>query len=232
MPKKTGKTLRVALAGAGGRMGREIRELIGESSGFKLVASVDGGSDWKRCKATDVDVVIDFSTAEGMRQATRWCVEQGKALVSGTTGISATDRSQMVKASAQIPLLYSANMSLGIAVLGAMFKAFGPISEWDFQIEEAHHGLKKDRPSGTALLLQDQLTKVLGRPLPEPHAIRGGGIPGIHQVWAMGPDETLILQHTAFQRKVFARGALKAASWLFDKKQPGLYDLSDLYKMK
>ena len=85
-------------------------------------------------------------------------------------------------------------------------------------------------PSGTALLLQEQLTKVAGRPLPAPNSIRGGGTPGIHTVWAMGEEEALVVQHIAYDRKVFARGALTAARWLFDKKQPGLYDLSDLYK--
>jgi 4-hydroxy-tetrahydrodipicolinate reductase len=114
--------------------------------------------------------------------------------------------------------------------MGMILAAFQTVRDWDFQIEEAHHSLKKDKPSGTALLLQEQLTKILGRPLPEPNAIRGGGIPGIHQIWAMGPDEAILLQHTAFQRRVFARGALQAGRWLFDKKRPGLYDLTDLYK--
>ena len=136
----------------------------------------------------------------------------------------------MEKAGAKIPILYSANMSMGIAALSAMLSCLQPLSNWDFQIEEAHHNQKKDKPSGTALLLQRELEKVLGRKVPEPNAVRGGGIPGIHQVWVMGEDEALTLQHTAFNRKVFARGAVNAARWLFDKKQPGFYELSDLYK--
>lgn len=232
MPKKPSQAvLKVGLSGASGRMGTELRALIAEDKSLALAGEANRAGDWKKVDAAAIDLVIDFSNPEGFQQALRWCLAEKKPLVSGTTGLSSDDQVKMAQAGAKIPLLHSANMSLGIAVLGAMLKAFGPVGDWDFQIDEIHHSQKKDKPSGTALLLQSQLTKVLGRPLPEPHATRGGGVPGIHQIWAMGPEETLLLQHTAFHRRVFARGALKAARWLFDKKQPGLYDLSDLYKM-
>jgi 4-hydroxy-tetrahydrodipicolinate reductase len=230
MSKKFGKTqLKIALSGASGRMGQEIQALISEGPGFLLKHVIGAAPDWKKIKSSEVDVVIDFSSPEGLQHALRWCVGEGKPLVSGTTGVSVTEYSKLIKAGGKIPVLHAANMSLGVAVMGAMLKSFGPVRDWDFQIEEAHHSLKKDKPSGTALLLQDQLTKVAGRPLPTPNSIRGGGTPGIHAVWAMGPDEAIVLQHTAFNRKVFARGALHAARWLFDKKDPGLYDLTDLY---
>lgn len=231
MSKKTGKNiLRIALSGAGGRMGQELQTLIQENKSLSLQAAVDKAEDWKKLKPETIDVVVDFSLPAGFSQALSWSVAHKKPLVSGTTGLSTADRAKLKKAGAQIPVLYSANMSLGIAVLNSMLQQLSMISDWDFQIEEAHHAQKKDKPSGTALLLQEKLTQSVGRQLPEPNAIRGGTIPGIHQVWAMGPEEALILQHTAFHRRVFARGALLAARWLFDKKQAGLYDLSDLYK--
>jgi 4-hydroxy-tetrahydrodipicolinate reductase len=228
MSKKSGKNLKIALAGAGGRMGGEIAALAGQS----ITAKIDDAKAWAKVKPADVDVVIDFSTPAGLSAALAWSLENKKPLVSGTTGLSAADLNGVKKASAKIPVLYSANMSLGIAAMMAMINHLKALPDWDFQIEEAHHKMKKDSPSGTALLLQEKLEKVTGRKLPPPNALRGGGIPGIHEIHAMGPDEALVLQHTAFNRKVFAQGALNAARWLIDNKAPGLYDLSDLYKIR
>lgn len=230
MSKKSRKTqLRIALAGASGRMGQEIQALAEKH--FVIQAKLDAGAKWSKVSAQETDVVIDFSTPEGLAEALAWALAEKKPLVSGTTGLPADLISKMKKASAKIPILYSGNMSLGIAALSAMLPCLRMLADWDFQIEEAHHSRKKDKPSGTALLLQRELEKSVGRPLPPPNAVRGGGIPGIHQVWAMGEDEVITLQHTAFNRKVFARGALNAARWLFDKKLPGFYELSDLYKI-
>jgi 4-hydroxy-tetrahydrodipicolinate reductase len=207
-------------------MGRELSALA------EIAAKIDGADGWGKVKPAGIDVVIDFSTPAGLSDALAWAVENHKPLVSGTTGLNAADRAKLKKAAVRIPILYSANMSLGIAALMAMIEALGAVADWDFQIEETHHKLKKDSPSGTALLLQEKLEKVTGRKLPKPNALRGGGVPGIHEIHAMGPDEALVLQHTAFNRKVFAQGALNAARWLFDNKAPGLYDLSDLYKIR
>lgn len=229
MPAPTRKNLKVALAGAAGRMGQEI-QLLAPESRIQIVHAIEGNKDWTKVSERAVDVVVDFSSPAGLTQALKWCVENRKPLLTGTTGFSTELNHRLRRASAKIPILYSANMSLGIAVMMAMFNSFAGLEDWDFQIEEAHHSLKKDKPSGTALLLQEKLAQVAKRKLPPPNSIRGGGIAGIHQVWAMGPDEAIVVQHTAFHRKVFAQGAVRAARWLFDKKAPGLYDLSDLYK--
>ena len=210
-------------------MGQEISALA--SSEVKVGASITNAEQWAKVKPDEVDVVVDFSSPEGLSGALDWCLKNKKPLVSGTTGLKPADILKMKKASAKIPVLHSGNMSLGIAALMVMIESVKALSDWDFQVEEAHHKQKKDRPSGTAMLLQGKLEKTLGRKLPAPNAIRGGGIPGIHQIWAMGEDEALVLQHTAFNRKVFAQGALHAARWLFDNGAPGLYDLSDLYKI-
>lgn len=223
MSDKPRNDLKIALVGAGGRMGLEIQKLA------RVAALVNAEKDWKKAVPKEVDVVIDFSSPEGLRSALKWCLVHGKPLVSGTTGLGPAQIKELKTAAKKIPILYSGNMSLGIAVFSAMMKSLAAVKDWDFQIEEAHHGQKKDRPSGTALLLQDKLTEIVGNKVPAPQSIRGGGIPGIHTLWAMGPEEALTVTHTAFNRVVFARGALRAAFWLFDKKQAGLYDLSDLY---
>ena len=229
MSKKSKSNLKIVLVGATGKMGVEIQSLAREC-GCEVVANV-GRSGWGKVKPATCDVVVDFSTPEGLIEAIQWSVKNKKPLVSGSTGLAKKELGALTDAGKKIPLLYSGNMSMGIAVLSAMLKSLSAIDDWDFQIEEVHHNKKKDKPSGTALLLQDKLTKAVGRPLPQAQSLRGGGVPGIHTIWAMGQEEVLVLQHTAFNRKVFARGALKAARWLFDKNQPGLYDLSDLYKV-
>lgn len=228
MPKKSGKNLNLALIGASGKMGVEILALAGEAD-CKIVAYVNGPKDWQSIKKEEVDVVIEFSAPDGLKGAIDWCVANKKPLVSGTTGLADDVRKAIATASKKIPILYSANMSLGVAVLSKMLHALAAVKDWDFQIQEAHHAQKKDKPSGTAWLLQDVLEEVTGQGLPTPISIRGGSVAGIHEVWAMGQDETLILQHSAANRRVFARGALTAARWLHRKKQPGLYGLSDLY---
>lgn len=229
MFKKNRAHLRIALVGASGRMGLEI-EKLSRLYDCEIAAHVNSGKEWKTIRSQDIDVIVDFSSPAGMAEALTWACTNKRPIVSGTTGLNAQQHKKLRAAAKKIPVLYSGNMSLGIATFAAMLKAFSAIQDWEFQIEEVHHSMKKDRPSGTALLLQERLKEVLGRNPPPPQSIRGGGVPGIHTLWAMGPEETLVIQHTAFNRQVFARGALRAAFWLFDKNKAGLYDLSDLYK--
>jgi 4-hydroxy-tetrahydrodipicolinate reductase len=219
-------------------MGQEILGLAaaeakeaGSSSRIEVTFEINRFADWKKADPEEIDAVVDFSNPKGSQQALAWAMENSRPIVSGTTGLSKPELKSFARAAKKIPVLYSANMSVGIAVFSAMLKSLAAVKDWNFQVEEAHHIHKKDRPSGTAILLQAALAQAVARKLPEPNCIRGGGIPGIHQVWAMGPEETLILQHTAFQRTVFARGAIAAARWLFDKNEPGLYDLSHLYSL-
>jgi 4-hydroxy-tetrahydrodipicolinate reductase len=229
VPKKSKSGLNIALAGARGKMGTAIQELASKERGLKITARVNEAGDWKSVDPKEVDLVIEFSSPAGLAKALAWCVKNKKPLVSGTTGLSAREKSALTRAAKKLPILYSANMSLGIAVMTSMLGALGAVKEWKFQIEEAHHALKRDKPSGTAILLQKKLKSVIGRALPDPVSYREGSLPGTHEVWAEGPDEILVLQHTALDRRVFARGALRAARWLFDKNRPGLYDLSHLY---
>lgn len=231
MPKKSQSYLSVALVGASGRMGQEIQRLA-QQERCKIVAAVETKKDWANVKEAKPDVVVDFSTPAGLLEAIAWCSRNRIPLVSGTTGIGPKQRAAFKKAAKTIPIFYSSNMSQGIATTQTMLEQLATVKEWDFQVEEIHHCHKKDRPSGTALLLQQALVKAIGRTAPEILSIRGGGVPGTHSVLAMGPDETILIQHIAYNRGVFARGALKAARWLFDKTRPGFYDLGHLYKTK
>ncbi len=224
---------KLAIIGASGRMGAELLTLAAENQfavatgvGRKQVDGITMVDDVSKLNASDVDVVIDFSLPELTDDVIAWCVANKKPLVSGVTGISLEQKKRFSDAGQTIAALWAPNMSLGIAVLARMLNELRNLKGFEFQIEELHHKRKKDKPSGTALFLQEKLEAAIGEEAPEPLAIRGGGIFGIHRVWAMGEEETITLEHNAINRRVFARGALKAARWLMSQK-PGLYTLND-----
>lgn len=227
---------KLAIIGASGRMGAELLTLAPEF-GFSVTQGVGRSKlaienltlvdHVAKLDTKKIDVVIDFSLPELTDDVIAWCVANQKPLVSGVTGISQEQKKRFAEAAKEIALLWSPNMSLGIAVLSRMLSEFRHLTGFEFQIEELHHKRKKDKPSGTALFLQEKLEKAVGEKLPEAVAIRGGGIFGIHRIWAMGEEETLTLEHNAMNRRVFARGALKAAQWLVQQ-TPGFYTLNDV----
>ena len=237
--EKTGSALKshlkIGVFGSGGRMGQEILSVIKEVTGENAFLALDFKkqnvaahsivSDFKNPLCLQVQVWIDFSSAEGFSEIYQFCKKNKVALVSGTTGLSKVQLKEMD--SPAFPLLWSPNMSLGINVLLKALNSLESIEGFDFQIEEFHHRYKKDKPSGTAILLQNQLEKVVGKKLEKPLSIRGGGIFGIHKVWAMSDDETITFEHQVLNRRVFAKGAVKAAQWL-TKQKNGLYSLQDL----
>lgn len=222
-------SVRVGLVGADGRMGRQIADLLAASERFSLAFGVNAEGGWPS-DGRAVDVVIDFSRPAGLALALEWCLAHDVPLVSGTTGLDDASLGALKAAARRIPVLYSANMSPGVAAMMAMLRHFAGLNDWDFHVDEIHHARKVDAPSGTAKLLDAALAAAIGRATPTPNSIRGGSVPGLHQIWAMGEDEVLLLQHTALDRRVFARGAVRAAGWLFDKGEPGFYELTDLYK--
>lgn len=179
-------------------------------------------------------------------QVVDYCVSQQLPVVIATTGLSVEIIARIKEAGTEIPIFYSANMSLGVNALIKALQSIAPILEEDFQIEiiEKHHRNKKDAPSGTALLLADSINDVLahkkdyihGRTGNENenamseigiHAVRGGSIPGEHTVIFAGEDELIELKHTALSRTIFANGALKAGLFLVG--QPaGFYSMNEL----
>jgi len=225
---------KILIFGASGRMGQEIADIIlNEQKNFKLAYRVDKKKSGDivtldSVSAKNVDVVIDFSHADAVENIIKFCINEKLPLVSGTTGINKETKAKLQKASTAIPVMWSPNMSLGIAVLNKAIQSLAALDEFDFQIEEIHHSKKKDAPSGTALLLQETLEKTVRRKPQGPLSIRGGGVFGIHRIFAMGEEETLMFEHVALNRRVFARGAVKAAEKLASKK-PGLYQLADLF---
>lgn len=230
-------SLKIGVIGSNGRVGKELLELIQADPslvaqvGVSRSQSVPGYryniQSLKEASSLDVDVWIDFSLPDAHDTILDFCIQAKKPLVSGTTGLSVQQKQRHSSAAHSIPLLWASNMSLGIAVLRQLLPQLAPLVNFDIQVEEFHHNKKKDIPSGTAITLQEDIEKSLNRKLPEIVAVRGGGIFGVHRVYAMSDEETITLEHTALNRRVFARGALTAAKWLA-KQKPGFYSMNDV----
>lgn len=227
---------RIAVIGSTGRMGQEILGLAEDDPRFRIVAGLAQGqtplvplncSTLSELPADDLDVIIDFSQPEIFESVVEWCRTHSVALVSGVTGISEAQMKALSAAAENIPVLWAPNMSVGVAVVAEMLQQLARLKAFEFQIEEVHHKHKKDKPSGTALFLQQRLEKEVGRKLPEALALRGGGVFGIHKIWAMGEEEIVTIEHTAMNRRVFARGALQAAHWISGRSR-GLYRMVDV----
>lgn len=191
------------------------------------------------------DLAIDFTAPSATLALVELAVAHHKPVVVGTTGLSDGERAALAQAAERIPLVVSANMSLGVNLLAELCekaaRALGP--SYDAEIVELHHRLKKDSPSGTALLLGQAVAAgkqlslaehavhgrdglVGERPRDEIgfHAVRGGDVVGEHTVYFLGPGERIALTHLASSRETFAAGALVAARWLVAK-PPGLYTM-------
>lgn len=225
--------MNIIVVGAAGRMGQEILRVCEAAKDIKVIAAIDPKGRGTHKKLSDVKVagrgvVIEFSAPAGLRDAIEWCTKNNWALVSGTTGITNKENQLLKKASSKIAVLWASNMSVGIAVMKKLMAGLNAISaDFDFQIEEFHHRHKKDAPSGTAKTLQDVLGKTVSKPLPPVVSVRGGGIFGVHSVWAMSEEEVLRIEHTALNRAVFAKGAVRAARFL-SKKKKGLFNFDQV----
>lgn len=212
----------VAIFGYNGRMGQAIASL---SEDFKGQARF---FDFKKLGDHVPDVVIDFSNVEAFDEPLRYCIVKGVPLVSGTTGLSDTQKKKYEDAGQKIAVLWDANMSLGMQWFLYALQAVKQLPDnFDLQVEETHHKHKVDAPSGTAIEIQKTLKSVSDKEIPEPLAIRGGGVFGNHKVYLMGDEEVISLEHNVLDRKVFARGAAVAALWLAEK-APGFYRMKDL----
>lgn len=234
--------MRAAILGAGGRMGRMILgELAGEDPLCVDRAALAGPDPFG-----DADVVIDFSAPDALVRALD-VLRPGVALVSGTTGLGADHRAALDRRATEAPVLHAANFSVGVALLHELAaRAAAAVPGFDVEIVEAHHGRKRDAPSGTALALATTIAAARGvdladhlvhgreglvgeRPAGEigVHAVRAGDTVGDHTIWLAGAGERLELRHVATSRATFAAGAVRAARWLVGR-PPGAYRMADV----
>ncbi len=245
----------IILSGANGKMGRVITRLASEDKDCKIVAGIDisdfGENDYPVFKDfadidVEADVIVDFSHPSVLSGLLEYAKQKKLPVIIATTGLSNEQRASLVEYSKEIPVFFSANMSLGINLIIALAKKATAILEGNFDIEiiEKHHNQKIDAPSGTALAIADAIADTLSE-APEYvydrhsvrkkrdsreigiHSIRGGSIVGEHQVIFAGQDETIELNHQATSKEVFAVGSIKAAKFM-NGKPAGFYTMDDL----
>ena len=266
--------INVIVAGAAGRMGSRLIALIKESTALTLAGALEGkghsalaadageaaGVGKMGVPVTDDlpallkrgEVVIDFSAPEATLAHLRAVAQQKRAMVIGTTGFNAVQLEELKSLARQVPCVCSPNMSVGVnliyKVIGEMARTLG--EEYDIEVIEAHHRLKKDAPSGTALKIAEVLAQAVNRDLDQVgvyarkglvgerkkqeigiQTIRAGDIVGDHTILFGGMGERIEVTHRASSRDTFARGALRAASWVV-RQRPGLYDMMDVLSLK
>ncbi|HXX53913.1 MAG TPA: 4-hydroxy-tetrahydrodipicolinate reductase [Thermodesulfovibrionales bacterium] len=266
--------VRIAVAGAMGRMGCRIAVLSREYESVKLSGAFekkghqDIGKDVGNLYGMGVtgiilhdsiekvleaaDVVIDFTHAGSTLENLKIASSKGKPMVVGTTGFAKEQLEEIGLLTRNIPCVMASNMSLGVnllfKILQDVARALG--DDYDIEIIEAHHRMKKDAPSGTAIKMAQVIADAVNRKLDEVavyarrgligertkkeigiQTVRAGDIVGEHTVLFGGLGERIEITHRASSRDTFARGALKAALWVHDK-PAGLYDMQDVLGLK
>lgn len=216
--------MRILLQGYSGRMGTLIRRLAAE---HEIIALPRIGEPARLSPDSSVQILMDFSSPEGLDRAINFALDHDLPLLSGTTGLSPATLDHLSRAAGHIPILWSSNFSLAAACLRRLVTAATAMlpKTFDLEIVETHHRWKKDSPSGTAR----DLRETIGREVPI-HSLRGGSNPGIHEVHFLGNGENLCLRHEVLNREVFARGALHAAERFLEKNfRTGLYSLEEIF---
>jgi len=254
------KPVRIALAGALGRMGLALEAALEGREGLVLSAKFDrpgmtgpGLTTAEEALAL-ADVVIDFTTAEASTLlAEGLAAKGGPAMIIGATGFTEAQAARIALAAKTLPIVRTGNYSLGVNMLaGLVARASRALSAeaYDIEVFEAHHKRKVDAPSGTALMLGEAAAEGRGQTLSEVavrgrdgmtgprrtgdigfSVLRGGGIVGDHSVIFAAEDEIITLSHSARDRSLFARGAVEAARWVAGQ-GPGEYDMQDVLGLK
>jgi 4-hydroxy-tetrahydrodipicolinate reductase len=245
--------MKIILCGACGRMGQVVCETVKEGfCGASLAAAVDITLPTLDCPSytslaevkEQADVLIDFSHHSATDSILAFAMERKLPLVIATTGQTEEEKEKIRKASLEIPVFFSGNMSIGIALLIVLAKkAASVFPDADVEIVETHHNRKLDVPSGTALMIAEGIREARGtgefcigrhehgkRPEGEIgiHSLRLGNVVGEHEIRINTGTQTLTLKHEAHSRALFAEGALTAAAFLIEQKN-GLFNVSDLF---
>lgn len=266
--------VKAIVTGAGGRMGGRIISLLDAEGGIELSAAVEradhplaGRDVWEflglgaRGIAVETDlnscifrgeVIIDFTSHEASMQHLAVAARQNRAIVIGSTGFTAEEMESIRNFAQTVPCVLAPNMSVGVNVLFKVLKVVAEILGDDYEVEilEAHHHLKKDAPSGTAMKMAQVIAEALGRDLEKVgvyerrgligersrteigiQTLRAGDIVGEHTVMFGAEGERLEFIHRAHSRDNFARGAIRAAKWVTQQK-PGLYDMQDVLGLR
>jgi len=225
--------IRISLFAPDGRMGQAITSAAADDPGFVI-------------DQDHADVLIDFSAPAALEASLDRAISAGVPILVGTTGLDASADELIAGAARQVAVLRAANTSLGVALLAELVERAARVlgTDWDIEIAETHHRNKADAPSGTALLLGEAAARGRGTALNAERgrdgtglereagsigfaSLRGGSVPGDHDVLFLGPEERVILSHRSESRMIFARGALAGARFLAGR-PAGLYSMQDV----
>lgn len=262
--------INVAVTGAAGRMGLRILHFLNQAEDTQIVGAAEaeghlaigkdagtltGGGEIGVTFSSDLneafhnaDVIVDFTTPGNTLKNAEYAKSTGKSMVIGTTGFTTEEKDKLTELASGFPCVFAPNMSIGVNVMFEAAKSLASVlgDDYDVEVIEAHHKLKEDSPSGTALRLAEAAAEGLGRNLEEVaryerygrigqrahkeigvQTIRGGDTVGEHTVIFFGDGERIELTHRATNRDNFAKGAVRAASWVHGK-APGLYTMKDV----
>jgi len=235
-----------AVIGHKGRMGQAIATAIDEA-GHEFCVGVDLGGD-PAPVIGQCDVVVDFSSPDALAGNLKAARAKGVPILIGTTGLEDTHFAAIDEAAGDIPVLQTGNTSLGVTLLSALVEQAAQRlgDDWDIEVLEMHHRMKVDAPSGTAKLLGEAAAKGRGVDLADTMdsgrhghtgarkagdigfaTLRGGSVAGDHSVIFAGNEERLTLSHSAENRMIFARGAVRGGAWLIGK-APARYTMRDV----
>ena len=244
--------MKIILHGSTGAMGQAVTEIVSRGN-HEIAAFVSPEYQESRGRlyrslpefTGEADCIVDFSNHAAADALTSYAAERGLPVVIATTGYTKEETAKVVECSKKVPVFFSANMSLGVAVLAKIAKtaaAFFP--EADIEIVEYHHNRKLDAPSGTALMLAEAIKEVRpdanlvlgrsgqGKRQPQDigiSAVRLGNEVGTHDIYISTQSQCIKLEHRAQSRSLFAEGAISAAEFLV-KQGPGLYNMSNIVK--
>ena len=242
---------KIIITGSKGRMGQALLACAARLPQLEIVGQVDVGDDLASLIAK-CDALIDFSFHNATLSVAKLCAQHRKALVIGTTGHEDSEKSEIRNFKSEIPIVWSSNYSTGVNTLFWLTRKAAQIlgPNFDIEVVEMHHRMKKDAPSGTATTLLEILAEARKLQLEQAlrhgrkgitgertaaeigiHALRGGDVVGDHTVIFAANGERVELTHKASSRETFANGALRAAEWVV-KQKPGLYDMQDVLGLK
>lgn len=227
--------IKIGVYGANGRIGKKLVEYLKS----EVMTNISLGYAYSRSDAhaslddlfTNSDIIIDFSSPEGLSNLIELCKIHNMPLISGTTGINDYINIKLQDASKIIPIFYSPNMSVGANLIGMMASSAVKHlpKEYDIEIIDIHHKTKKDAPAGTAIQIEKMInTASIGH---EVHitSIRTGNNPGEYHILFSGFDETITISHTVTSKMPYVIGACNVAIWLHNRKA-GLYNMLDILK--
>ncbi|MDR2781452.1 MAG: 4-hydroxy-tetrahydrodipicolinate reductase [Holosporaceae bacterium] len=213
--------MKIGIVGINGRIGKILSTLIAKEELSGGISSATSPRELENV-ISESDVLIDFSAPAALHRIIDVAAQYKTPIVSGTTDFSDKDFERIREISRIIPILHSSNFSLGVQLMAILVRKCAQIlPDFDFGIIERHHNRKKDAPSGTALFLAQQISKEA-----QIVSLREGNIFGEHICDFVGEHEMISICHRAFDREVFASGAIKCARWLVGK-HPKLYSMQD-----